>query len=872
MARLLGMKGANLAAMCRIGLPVPPGFTISTELTHAYQAHEDRFPPDFLDQLQRAVQWLEQETGTTFGGGERPLLVSVRSGAPVSMPGMMDTVLNLGVNDRTVRGLAHHARDPRFAFDCYRRFMQMYGEIVLGCSPRSFEAALRKTRERTHAPRDAAIPAEALQELVGTYRNLIEDETHQAFPTDPLTQLLNAIQAVMKSWNTSRAATYRSLYDIPNTLGTAVTVQAMVFGNMGEKSLSGVAFTRDPVTGANEMFGEYLPNAQGEDVVAGIRTPFALTDPQRGLAQLMPEVWEELLGIRQKLEHAYRAVQDIEFTVQEGRLYILQTRNGKCSARASLRCAVDMCREGLIDQETALLRIDPHAVDQVLYATIAPGEKKELLGRGLAASPGAVTGQIVFEPEEAVRRAQAGQAVLLVREETSAEDIQGMQAARGIVTARGGVTSHAAVVARGMGRPCVCGVGTLRFHREEKTCVLGGVPLAEGDWLTISGQEGAIYRGCLKTIPPEMPDSLKTILAWANAKRRLRVRANAETLSDVRQAQKFGAEGIGLCRTEHMFFEKERLPLMRGMILADSPRVRQKFLDLLRPMQQNDFEAIFRLMAPLPITVRLLDPPLHEFLSVRPEDLHEIARVAGQNTSEVARRIHEMRESNPMLGHRGCRLMVTSPEIYEMQVRALLEAISVVQNQEQTPVACEIMLPLVATAEEIRLGRDLIRATAQKMETEGTKLPPFEIGAMIELPRAALCADELAPYCDFFSFGTNDLTQTVWGLSRDDSQTFLGAYSQKKIVFSNPFRSLDAGGVGQLMSLALQKVRTGSTTGATGSDQTRLKFGVCGEHGGDPDSIGQFETMKLDYVSCAPFRVPVACLAAAQEAIRQKKR
>ncbi len=862
-ADLLGGKGANLAEMARIGLPVPPGLTIPTSVCTHFYAHGHSYPPGLEAEVAEGLAHIEAATAKRFGDPDNPLLLSVRSGARVSMPGMMDTVLNLGLNDITVEGLARASGDPRFAWDSYRRFIQMYGDVVMGLPHAAFEDALEDLKEERGAALDTELSAEDWQRLVAIYKGRIEAALDRPFPQDPHEQLWGAIGAVFRSWMSERAQVYRRLNSIPEAWGTAVTVQAMVFGNMGETSATGVAFTRDPATGERAVYGEYLVNAQGEDVVAGIRTPNYLTlaarerAGARGLSmeETMPETFAELVKVFGLLERHYRDMQDIEFTVERGRLWMLQTRSGKRTARAAIRIAVEMAGEGLITRDEAVLRVDAGALDQLLHPTLDPRAPRDLLGRGLPASPGAASGRIALDADTATREAGLGEAVILVRTETSPEDIHGMHAARGILTARGGMTSHAAVVARGMGRPCVSGAGSLAIDLATRTLRLGNRTLAEGDVITIDGASGEVMAGAVPTVEPELSGEFATLMEWADGARRMRVRANAETPADCRTARSFGAEGIGLCRTEHMFFDSARIVAVRRMILADDAASRAAALAELLPLQRADFEEIFRVMAGLPVTIRLLDPPLHEFLPTRTEEFEDVAAVSGLPVPVLQRRAAELHELNPMLGHRGCRLGVTFPEIYAMQARAIFEA----ARNTGMAAGLEIMIPLVATGRELELMRAIVEREAAAVFPDGA--PDYLVGTMIELPRAALRAGEIAAHAQFFSFGTNDLTQTALGISRDDAGRFLSAYVDQGIYARDPFVTIDAEGVGELVAIAAQRGRAA---------RPGLKLGICGEHGGDPASIALCEGWGLDYVSCSPYRVPIARLAAAQAAIRQR--
>jgi len=849
---LLGGKGANLAEMTRIGLPVPPGFTITTEVCRHYLSH-GRYPDGLREAVAAALRRLERTTGKRFGGTDAPLLVSVRSGAAHSMPGMMDTILNLGLNDATVEALARAADDRRFAFDSYRRFIQMYGEVVLGVARDRFERLLETRKAARGVEHDAELSADDLDALVADYRALVEEATGAPFPMDPGAQLWGAIEAVFRSWENDRAVAYRRLHGIPDDLGTAVNVVAMVYGNLGEDSGTGVAFTRDPSTGEKRFFGEFLFNAQGEDVVAGVRDPL----PVQAMAERLPEAYEELLRVQDILERHYRDMQDIEFTVERGRLYVLQTRSGKRTAAAAVRIAVDMVDEELIDETEAVLRVDPEQAVSLLHRQIDPSAQATVLCTGLPASPGAASGVVVFDPDAAVARAEAGEDVVLVRRETSPDDFHGMVAARAIVTARGGMTSHAAVVARGMGKCCVVGAGEIRIDDEARCLHAGGHTVHEGEWITVDGVAGRVLLGRVPTVEPEMSPAFHRLMGWADELRRLRVRANADTPADAERARVFGAEGIGLCRTEHMFFEGDRIHVVREMILARDDAARRAALNELLPMQRADFEGIFRAMDGLPVTIRLLDPPLHEFLPAGGEEIEELAARLGVATAEVAHAVERHREVNPMLGHRGVRLGITYPAITEIQVRAIFEAALAVAREGGDPRP-EIMIPLVASAEEFRRQATLVRRVADEVLREAGMSIPYQVGTMIELPRAALVAAEIAAEADFFSFGTNDLTQTTFGISRDDAASFLPTYIQEGVLAEDPFQVLDRAGVGRLIALATAEGRAA---------RPQLKVGVCGEHGGDPRSIAFFHEVGLDYVSCSPFRVPVARLAAAHAAL-----
>jgi pyruvate,orthophosphate dikinase len=860
---LLGGKGANLAEMASIGLPVPPGFTIATPACALYDEAGERFRDALSAEVADGIAHIEAVTGKSFGDAADPLLVSVRSGARVSMPGMMDTVLNLGLNDETVRGLAAGSGDARFAWDSYRRFIQMYSDVVLGLDHGAFEEALEIAKEDKGVQLDTDLEAADWERLTGRYKELVEELWGKGFPQDVHDQLWGAVGAVFGSWQSERARTYRRIHHIPGDWGTAVNVQAMVFGNMGATSATGVAFTRDPSTGERAHYGEYLINAQGEDVVAGIRTPQYLTKTAReragaralSMEETMPEVFGELARVFDLLERHYRDMQDIEFTVERGALWMLQTRGGKRTAKAALRIAVDMAEEGLITREEAVLRIDPAALDQLLHPTLDPKADRTVIAKGLPASPGAACGKAVFDADTAEKWAGAGEKVILVRVETSPEDIHGMHAAQGILTARGGMTSHAAVVARGMGRPCVSGAGMLAIDYKAKKMRVGGHDVAEGAVITIDGASGEVMLGEVPTVQPELVGDFGTLMAWADKKRRLKVRANAETPLDCRTAIEFGAEGIGLCRTEHMFFDSERIMNVRRMIVAEDEAGRRAALADLLPAQRGDFAEIFRIMAGLPVTIRLLDPPLHEFLPHGEAEVAQVAEAAGVTVDTLNRRIAELHEFNPMLGHRGCRLGITYPEIYEMQARAIFEA---ALEMDEAPIP-EVMVPLVATRAELAIIRALIDRTAEAVFAEKGARVDYLVGTMIELPRAALAAGAIAEEAEFFSFGTNDLTQTALGVSRDDAGRFLTQYVEQGIFARDPFVTIDVEGVGELISIAAERGRAA---------KPGLKLGICGEHGGDPASIAFCEKVGLDYVSASPYRVPIARLAAAQAALR----
>ena len=864
---LLGGKGAGLAEMSELGLPVPSGFTITTDVCTFYYAHDKSYPPDLREHVEVALGKIEEDVGARFGDVANPLLVSVRSGARASMPGMMDTVLNLGLNDETVEGLATLSGDHRFAYDSYRRFIQMYANVVLGISGYLFEDLMDTRKNERGVTLDTELEAADLQELVVGFLAKVEEKSGEPFPQDVRAQLWGTISAVFGSWNNERALTYRRLNGIPSDWGTAVNIQAMVFGNMGDTCSTGVAFTRDPSTGENVFYGEYLVNAQGEDVVAGIRTPQCLTINAKlaqgsklpAMEEAMPDVFRQLNDVRHILQAHYKDMQDIEFTVQNGKLWMLQTRSGKRTAAAAVKIAVDMVEEGLIDKATAVLRVDPAALDQLLHPALDPAAEKSVIATGLPASPGAASGRAVFSADEAEELAAIGTAVILVRTETSPEDIHGMHAAHGILTTRGGMTSHAAVVARGMGRACVAGAGDLAVDSQAKTLSVAGTVVHSGDQITIDGGTGEVMLGEVPTVQPKLASEFKTLMEWADGIRRLKVRANAETPLDTRAAREFGAEGIGLCRTEHMFFDGDRIVAVREMIVAENQARRRAALEKILPMQRADFIELFRIMKGTPITIRLLDPPLHEFLPKGEEELSEVARSANLPVEQVRHRAAQLKESNPMLGHRGCRLAITYPEIYEIQARAIFEAALEVSPELQNDVELEIMVPLVATPQEFEILKSDIDRVAGEVAAELGKTPNYLVGTMIELPRAAICAGEIARTAEFFSFGTNDLTQTTFGLSRDDTASFLPQYERRGILPIDPFVSLDIDGVGTLVAMAAERGRAA---------RPELKLGICGEHGGDPASIAFCEEIGLDYVSCSPYRVPVARLAAAQAALK----
>lgn len=865
---LLGGKGANLAEMCSLGLPVPPGFTITTEFCTWHYANGRAYPDELKQQVAAALARIGEITGRSFGDPSNLLLVSVRSGARASMPGMMDTVLNLGLNDETVDAMARESGDARFAYDSYRRFIQMYSDVVLGVDHGYFEEILEDEKAGLGVELDTEITADQWQQVIQLYKDKVEEELGQPFPQDPNEQLWGAIGAVFSSWMNHRATTYRRLHDIPASWGTAVNVQAMVFGNMGDTSATGVAFTRNPSTGEKQLYGEFLVNAQGEDVVAGIRTPQNLTEAARieagsdkpSMEKVMPEAYAAFVAVADRLEQHYRDMQDLEFTIERGKLWMLQTRSGKRTAKAALKIAVDMAAEGLISTEEAVLRIDPASLDQLLHPTIDPKAERNIIGMGLPASPGAATGEIVFSSDEAEEMRAQNRKAILVRIETSPEDIHGMHAAEGILTTRGGMTSHAAVVARGMGKPCVSGAGTLRVDYRNATLTAMGQVFRKGDIITIDGASGQVLKGTVPMLQPELSGDFASIMEWADAARRMKVRANAETPADARMARSFGAEGIGLCRTEHMFFDDERIVAVREMILSDAEADRRAALAKLLPMQRSDFAELFEIMAGLPVTIRLLDPPLHEFLPKSDEEIDEVARGMNISAEKLRQRTEALHEFNPMLGHRGCRLAVSYPEIAEMQARAIFEAAIDAGQSTGKPIVPEIMVPLVGLLKELDYVKARIDEVAQAVMAERGVQLDYLVGTMIELPRAAIRAHVIAEAAEFFSFGTNDLTQTTFGISRDDASSFLETYRQKGIIEKDPFISLDIDGVGELVRMAAEKGRTA---------RPDIKLGICGEHGGDPSSITFCEEVGLDYVSCSPFRVPIARLAAAQAAIRK---
>lgn len=866
MRDLLGGKGANLAEMANLGLPVPPGFTIPASVCTYFYAHDKSYPKELQSQVEKALDYVGKLTGKVFGDTKNPLLVSVRSGARASMPGMMDTVLNLGLNDETVEALSELSGDRRFAYDSYRRFITMYSDVVLGFEHHHFEEILDTFKDSQGYTLDTDLTAEDWVELVGKYKDAVARETGKDFPQDPHDQLWGALGAVFSSWMNARAVTYRKLHDIPESWGTAVNVQAMVFGNMGETSATGVAFTRNPSTGESKLYGEFLINAQGEDVVAGIRTPQDITEDARkesgsdkaSMESAMPEAFKELTRIYTLLEKHYRDMQDMEFTVEQGKLWMLQTRGGKRTAKAALRIAVELANEGLITKKEAVMRIDPASLDQLLHPTIDPDAKRDVIATGLPASPGAASGEIVFSSDEAAKLQGDGRKVILVRIETSPEDIHGMHAAEGILTTRGGMTSHAAVVARGMGKPCVSGCGTIRVDYGRGTMSIGSRTFKAGDVITIDGSLGQVLAGRMPMIEPELSGEFGTLMNWADQVRKIGVRVNGDTPDDARTAIKFGAEGIGLCRTEHMFFEETRIRTVREMILSEDEQSRRAALAKLLPMQRADFVELFEIMKGLPVTIRLLDPPLHEFLPHTHAEVEEVARAMNTDPRRLADRARELSEFNPMLGFRGCRIAIAYPEIAEMQARAIFEAAVEAEKRTGKAVGLEVMVPLIATKAELDLVKARIDATAKAVTRDTNTKLTYQVGTMIELPRACLLAEEIAESAEFFSFGTNDLTQTTYGISRDDAASFLGPYVTKGILSIDPFISLDQEGVGELVKIGVARGR---------KTRPSLKMGICGEHGGDPASVAFCHNVGLDYVSCSPYRVPIARLAAAQAAL-----
>ncbi len=853
-----GGKGANLAEMTKLGMPVPPGLTITTEACTQYYKDGKKINDEILNQVFEKLAVLEKETGKTFGDVENPFLVSVRSGARASMPGMMDTVLNLGLNDVSVVGLAKLTNNPRFAYDCYRRFIQMYSDVVVGVGKNFFEKVIDELKKEKGIVLDTEFTAEDLQELIARYKAFYRSEMGEDFPQDPRKQLVGAIEAVFRSWDNPRAIVYRRMNDIPGDWGTAVNVQSMVFGNMGETSGTGVAFTRSPTNGDKHLYGEFLMNAQGEDVVAGIRTP----SPIDHLKETNPAVYEQFLDICSRLENYFHDMQDMEFTIERGKLYMLQTRNGKRTALAAINIAVDLVKEGLCTEEEALLKIEPKQLDDLLHPTFdkASLKKAEPIAAGLPASPGAACGKIAFSAEEAKERAKAGEKVVLVRVETSPEDIEGMQAAQGILTARGGLTSHAAVVARGMGACCVCGCAAVEISEDGETCIIAGKKFTRDDVISLDGSTGNIYVGAIPTVKPEITGNFATVMGWANKYRKLQVRANADNPRDASVAYDFGAQGVGLCRTEHMFFEAERIPAVREMIVASNVEQRKAALAKLLPMQRQDFIGIYKALHGYPVTIRFLDPPLHEFLPTKEEDIRALAKEMNISYEQLLETVHNLHEMNPMLGHRGCRLAVTYPEIAEMQTRAVIEA-AIAVNKEGGNVKAEIMIPLVGDVKELAYVKKVVVDTAEAVMAEQGAKVEYMVGTMIEIPRAAITADQIAKEAEFFSFGTNDLTQMTFGFSRDDAGKFLGDYYSKKIFESDPFARLDQTGVGELVRIAVEKGK---------SVRPNIKLGICGEHGGDPSTIEFCHKVGLNYVSCSPYRVPIAILAAAHAAIKNK--
>ena len=873
MKLLLGGKGANIAEMSNLGMPVPAGFTISTDVCKAFYENNGQYSDEVKIQVKNGMKHLEEIMEAKFGDSENPLLVSVRSGAAASMPGMMDTVLNLGLNETTIKGIIKNSGNERFGWDAYRRFVQMYGDVVLNMKPETkeeedpFEVIIDQVKEKKGIIQDTELTADDLKELVALFKIEIKKRTGSEFPTDPWEQLWGSISAVFGSWNNPRALTYRKLNNIPPDWGTAVNVQAMVFGNMGDDCATGVAFTRDPATGENKFYGEYLVNAQGEDVVAGTRTPQPVnettkSDPShRTLEEIMPEAYKELEGIYKKLEEHYRDMQDIEFTIQKGRLWMLQTRSGKRTAAAAVRIAVEMAKEGLLKKEESIMSIDPEQLEQLLHPTFDPKAEKNVITTGLPASPGAATGRIVFHAEDAEEWAERGEKTILVRIETSPEDIGGMNVAEGILTALGGMTSHAAVVARGMGTCCVAGCGELQVNYKDKTMTVNGKVYKEGDWISLDGSKGEVIEGKVPTTEPELSGNFGELMSWADEVRKLNVRTNADTPHDANVARKFGAEGIGLCRTEHMFFEGDRIKAVREMILADDETGRRKALDKLLPYQREDFYGIFKAMHDLPVTIRTLDPPLHEFLPHEEQNQEEMATEMGITAAEIKTKVDSLHEFNPMLGHRGCRLGISYPEITEMQARAIMEAACQL-TKEGVKVYPEIMIPLIGTKAELANQKAVVVGVAEQVQKEMNTKVNYMVGTMIEIPRAALTADEVAEEAEFFSFGTNDLTQMTFGFSRDDAGKFLREYDEKGILTKDPFQTLDQNGVGQLIKIAIEKGR---------KTKPDLKIGICGEHGGDPESVGFCHRVGMNYVSCSPYRVPIARFAAAQEALHGEK-
>ena len=863
MRNLLGGKGANLAEMTNLGLPIPQGFTVTTEACTEYYNCGKKISKEIEEEIFKAIGELEKIQGKKFGDNEDPLLVSVRSGARASMPGMMDTILNLGLNDEAVEGFAKKTNNPRFAYDSYRRFIQMYSDVVMEVNKSFFEKIIDELKEELGVHYDTELNVDDLKELVKRFKKVYSDHMNgEEFPQDAREQLMGAVKAVFRSWDNPRAIVYRRMNDIPGDWGTAVNVQAMVFGNMGDTSGTGVAFTRNPSTGEKGIYGEYLINAQGEDVVAGVRTPQPITK----LAEDLPECYEEFIKIATKLENHYKDMQDMEFTIQEGKLYFLQTRNGKRTAQAAINIACDLVDEGMITPEEAILRIDAKSLDQLLHPMFDKDElaKGEVIGSALPASPGAAAGKIYFNAEDAKNAGKGGRGerVILVRLETTPEDIEGMVASQGVLTVRGGMTSHAAVVARGMGTCCVSGCGEIKINEEKKEFTLGNYTFHEGDYISLDGSTGKIYKGDIKTVPASVTGNFGRIMAWADENRRLKVRTNADNPRDTKKAVELGAEGIGLCRTEHMFFEEDRIPKIRKMILSETVEDREKALNELIPFQKGDFKAMYKVLNGLPMTVRYLDPPLHEFLPTEEEDIIALAKDMNVSVEKLKEKISDLHEFNPMMGHRGCRLAVTYPEIAKMQTRALMEAAIEVSEEEGIEIVPEIMIPLVGEEKELKFVKDIVVETAELVKKEKNSDMQYHIGTMIEIPRAALTADAIAKEAEFFSFGTNDLTQMTFGFSRDDAGKFLDSYYQNKIYESDPFAKLDQTGVGQLVEMAVEKGR---------KTRPNIKLGICGEHGGEPSSIEFCNRIGLDYVSCSPFRVPIARLAAAQAAIKERR-
>ncbi len=864
MKNILGGKGANLAEMCKVGLPIPPGFTISTELCRIYSSNKDCLTDDFIDQIKNYIKKIENETGKIFGGGNNPLLLSVRSGSMVSMPGMMDTILNLGMNDEVVKSLAKITNNERFAYDSYRRFLEMFSTVVLGISSYLFEEILENHKMNQNVEKDSDLTPTTLNEIIAEYKLIIKKYTGEEFESDPVAQLICAIKAVLESWSSDRAVTYRKIYNISDDIGTAVNIQSMVFGNKGDDSATGVVFTRNPTSGAKEIFGEYLINAQGEDVVAGIRTPyFIIGDDENSMQRVMNEQFKQLDAVCQRLEMHFKDMQDIEFTIEDDKLFILQTRSGKRSAASAVKIAVDMVNEGILSKSEALMRIDPESLNQLLHTTIDYGFKPDVIARGLPASPGANTGIAVFSPYDAEELSHHHK-VILVRNDTSPEDIKGMHLSVGIITARGGMTSHAAVVARGIGRPCVCGVKGLIVNETEKYFITNnGQRIKQGDTITIDGSTGSIIIGEVKLVEPDFSKEFETILKWSDQSTNLAVRANAETALDASVALKFGAVGIGLCRTEHMFFDEDKIPIVREMIIAQDFDHRMRAINKLKPLQVNDFKSLFMIMKNLPVNIRLLDPPLHEFLPREERDKEELAKILNISKALIDHRLHVLHEINPMLGHRGCRLGISYPEIYKMQVEAMLEAIIQVQAQENVICTLELMIPLISDVEELNKIKSYVLETINAYEKKYNAKFNVKIGTMIELPRAAITADKIAPNVEYFSFGSNDLTQTTYGISRDDIGSFLPDYLEQKIFTHDPFSVIDVEGVGSLIKLAVLNGKKANP---------ELTLGVCGEHAGDPESIKFFDEIGLDYISCSPYRIPIARVAAARSKIMNQKR